>query len=146
MQQGDAGMKPAAWLANKAGILQLPSERKIYLFHWTELWAAGVCAVAPCEPSPSLPSAGFSHSSSLSNARTCSFIPSLPASVTHSPTAWLTVNSELLFGITRQGLCWCLHALLCRRPVAWAQWKLERKELNRPHKRFCMFYPDYSLL
>lgn len=98
MQQGDAGMKPAAWLANKAGILQLPSERKIYLFHWTELWAAGVCAVAPCEPSPSLPSAGFSHSPSLSNAALAHLFPhSQPQSLTHQRHDWLSIaNSSLV--------------------------------------------------
>lgn len=148
---GNAGMEPAAWLANKAGILQLPSWRQIHLFFlWMELRAAGVGAAAPCEPSPLPPPACSSHCSSLSiaGARTSSSIP--------SRMAWLNINSELPCGITRLELCRDLHALLCSRQVAPAQRtprsKLERVAdhvdgvLNLPQKPhwkvfFCYYIP-----
>lgn len=92
MQQGDAGSLPPVWLTRLASRSFL-SGRKIYLLHRTELRAAGVCAIAPCELSSSLPPPHASHSSSLSNAgvRTCSFIPSLPASLTHRQHERLSV-------------------------------------------------------
>lgn len=54
-----------------------------------------------------------------------SFTHSLPPSLAHSQAAASpTINSQVFFGIIRQGLCRCLRAPLCWRLVAWAQWKL----------------------
>lgn len=62
----------------------------------------------------------------------------------------MTINSELVFffGITRRGLGWCLHALLCRRPVAEhnvkPQSSMERAEWTI--QEVLHVYPSYKCL
>ncbi len=113
-------MQPAACLANKAGILQLPSEREIYFLQWTELWAAGVCAVAPLVVSLTLLYIRLSSLlSSTADAHTCSFIHSFPSSHTHQQPHWRSVmnyslalqsrNNVGVYMLCRAEDCWHEH-------------------------------------